>query len=127
MNPILQSRIADMLLSKKVRAEEKKMFGGVAFMVRGNMTVGVTNKGEFMVRIAAYQHEAAVKKPGARTMEFTGRPMKGFLFISEKGYTKDSDLEMWIDIAMKYNASLPEKKAKEKKSAVKKKAPARKK
>lgn len=81
-------------------------------MVRGNMTVGVTNKGEFMARIHPDEQEVALKKPGARMMEFTGRPMKGFLFISEKGFEKDNDFEAWIDMAMRYNKALPEKEKK---------------
>ncbi len=109
MNESLLERLRDQLLSKKVRHEEKKMFGGVCFMVRGNMTVGTTNKGEFMVRIHPADQQAALKKKGARIMEFTGRPMQGFLFVSEQGYTNDKDLDYWVDLAMKYNTTLPEK------------------
>lgn len=109
-NEALCDRIRDSFLARKLKNEEKKMFGGSAWMVRGNMTVGVTNKGEFMVRIHPDEQEAALKKPGARIMEFTGRPMKGFLFISEKGTEKGKDLEAWIDMALRYNKTLPEKK-----------------
>lgn len=76
-------------------------------MVRDKMCVGITNKGEFMVRINPDEQESALKRKGARMMDFTHRPMKGFLFISEVGYTNDSDLEAWLDMALRYNEIIP--------------------
>jgi TfoX/Sxy family transcriptional regulator of competence genes len=109
MNETLIERLRDQLMSRNARAEEKRMFGGMCFMVRGNMSVGTTNKGEFMVRINPADQPAALKKKGARMMDFTGRPMQGFLFVSEQGYTNDKDLDYWVELAMRYNATLPEK------------------
>ncbi len=120
INEALIARMRDHFLARKVKNEEKRMFGGVAFMIRGNMCVGVTNKGELMVRIHPDEHAKAIKKPGARPMEYGHGPMPGFLFITEEGSTADSDLHGWIELCLKYNAMMPEKKAGEKKSTKKK-------
>ncbi|MFN0032156.1 MAG: TfoX/Sxy family protein [Flavobacteriales bacterium] len=120
MNESLAQRLRDQLIARKIKNEEKKMFGGICFMVRGSMSVGITNKGEFMVRIDPDEQTTALKKKGARIMDFTGKPMKGFLFISEEGFVKDTDLESWVDMAMRYNVMLPEKTKEPKRPAVKK-------
>ncbi len=113
-NETLVARLRDQLMSRNISSEEKKMFGGVAFMIRGNMALGVTNKGDFMVRIDPTDMEKALKKKGVKRMEFTGRPMKGFLFVEEIGYEKELDMEGWIELTLKYNQSLPEKKTAQK-------------
>lgn len=109
MNETLLERMRDVLLDKRIPFEEKKMFGGIAFMIRGNMSVGITNKGEFMVRMNPAEQGTAMKKKGVRAMDFTGKPMRGFLFVSTEGYERDKDLVMWIEVALNYNASLPDK------------------
>ena len=87
---------------------EKKMFGGVAFMVRGNMCVGV-NKGDLMVRVGKENHAEAVEEPHARTMDFTGRPMTGFVMVSPEGYESDVDLGEWVARGMNFVLTLPPK------------------
>ena len=87
---------------------EKKMFGGIAFMVQGNMSVGVTGE-SLMVRVGPDDHDAALAQPHARPMDFTGRPMKGFITVDEAGIESDGDLQAWIDRGAAYARSLPAK------------------
>jgi TfoX/Sxy family transcriptional regulator of competence genes len=89
---------------------EQKMFGGVAFMMRGHMCVGIV-KDELMVRVGPEAYDALVRQPHARTMDFTGRPMKGLLFVAAEGLERDSDLERWVERGLGYAASLPAKAA----------------
>jgi len=91
---------------------EKKMFGGLAFMVRGHMSVGIV-KDELMVRAGPEACAYLAAKPHARVMDFTGRPMKGFLFVEAAGLEEDHDLAHWIGHAVEYALSLPPKKAPE--------------
>ena len=85
---------------------EKKMFGGIAFMVRGNMCVGV-NGDDLMLRVGKMRHAELVERPHVRPMDFTGRPMDGFLFLAPDGYESDEDLAAWIDTALEYVLTLP--------------------
>ena len=87
---------------------EKKMFGGIAFMVRGNMCVGV-NGDDLMLRVGKMRHAELVERPHVRPMDFTGRPMDGFLFLAPDGYESDADLTAWIDTALEYVLTLPAK------------------
>jgi len=88
--------------------EEKKMFGGIAFMHRGHMCVGVVGK-ELMLRVGPDGHEDALKRPHARPMDFTGKPMKGFIYVAPKGFHADKDLNAWVGRAVKFVKSLPTK------------------
>lgn len=103
----LAERIRD-VLRDRVDVSEKKMFGGVAFMVRGHMSVGIV-KEELMVRVGPESHEELRRRPHVRDMDFTGRPMKGFLFIEPPGLEADGDLGFWIGRGLEYALSLPEK------------------
>ena len=87
---------------------EKKMFGGIAFMVNGNMCSGVV-KSELMLRVGPDGYEDARKQPHAREMDFTGKPMKGFVFVGEAGFASDSDLQAWINRAYSFVKALPTK------------------
>jgi TfoX/Sxy family transcriptional regulator of competence genes len=88
---------------------EKRMFGGVCFLLRGNMLCG-TSKGRLMVRVGAEQHVAALARRGARPMNFTGKAMKGFVWVNEKGYA-GAGLRRWIVMAERYVGKLPAKKS----------------
>ena len=88
--------------------EEKAMFGGVAFMLNGNMSVGV-NKDELMVRVGKDDHEEFVELTGASIMDFTGKPMRGWLVVGSEGTRADADLMAWVDRGTTYAASLPAK------------------
>lgn len=91
-------------------AEVKRMFGGLAFMVRGHMTVGVVGE-ELMVRVGSERHDEALARPFARPMDFTGRPMRGFIYVAPAGFSEDAALQEWIDLALEYTRSLPAKSA----------------
>jgi TfoX/Sxy family transcriptional regulator of competence genes len=98
----LAERIARSLKKLGSSFEEKKMFGGVAFMVKDKMCVGII-KESLMVRIGPDQHDAALKKKGCRVMDFTGRPMKGLVIVDPEGIDKDKDLDYWVALALEYN------------------------
>ena len=87
---------------------ERKMFGGLAFMLHGNMSVGVIND-ELMVRVGPDRHQEALEKPHARPMDFTGRPMKGFVFVPQEGIAADADLQHWVQLGVEFAESLPRK------------------
>jgi TfoX/Sxy family transcriptional regulator of competence genes len=86
---------------------ERKMFGGIAFMLRGNMCCGVTND-DLMVRVGAEALEDALVQPYARPMDFTGRPMKGFVFV-DAAALGDRDLKRWVQRGVTFAGSLPAK------------------
>lgn len=89
--------------------EEEKMFGGMGFMLNGNMVVGVSAKGMMMVRVDPDAQEAALKMPGAAPMHMGPRLMKGFIGVEDKAIKTDKALKDWIAFAHKYVATLPEK------------------
>jgi TfoX/Sxy family transcriptional regulator of competence genes len=95
---------------------EKKMFGGLAFLLRGNMACGVTQD-DLMLRVGVDQHDAALALPHARAMDFTGRPMKGFVFVAAEGCKTAKSLEKCLALARAYANTLPDKKAPAKKKA----------
>lgn len=103
----LLERIREIILTK-TDCVERRMFGGVACMVRGNLTVGIIGD-DLMVRVGKENHAANLTKPGARLMDFTGRPMKGFLVIDAEAIAEDEDLGDWIDTALEFNSTLPAK------------------
>jgi TfoX/Sxy family transcriptional regulator of competence genes len=87
---------------------EKRMFGGIAFMLRGNMCCGVIGD-RLMVRVGPDGYEAALSRPHAKAMDFTGRPMKGFVYVEPAGFPSGRDLKAWIARAMEFTLSLPAK------------------
>jgi TfoX/Sxy family transcriptional regulator of competence genes len=97
----LALRIKALLDEGKVKYEEKKMFGGIAFMINDKMCVGIS-KEEIMLRVMDESYEQLLKKPFAKPMEFTGRVMKGFLFIEQKGFKTDAQLQGWIDHGLEF-------------------------
>lgn len=100
-------RIRQVFSDKHIAFVEKKMMGGLCFMVNDKMCVGVhIDKQDtdcLMVRIDPDIYLEALKKPGAREMDFTGRPMKGFLFIGPEGFDDDEALQSWIQLALDFN------------------------
>lgn len=97
----LADRIREILVDQP-GIEEKQMMGGVAFMVENKMCVGVI-KDEMMARIDPDIYEEALEKNGCHPMNFTGKPMKGWVFISPEGIEKVKDLEYWIALALAFN------------------------
>ena len=82
--------------------KEKKMMGGLTFMLNDKMCVGII-KDELMCRINPDIYEAALEKSGCRAMDFTGRPMKGWVIIDEHGIKKNIDFDYWIELALDFN------------------------
>ena len=99
---------------------EIKMFGGLCFTAGGNMFAGVV-KDEYMARLPKEAHEAALARPGARPMDFTGRPMVGFIYVSAEGIASDGALNSWVTQCYDFAASLPPKQPGAKTTARKKK------
>ena len=97
------------VLAKRRRVEEKRMFGGLTFMVGGHMCCGVLG-GDLMVRVGPLAHAEAVARPQARPMDFTGKPMRGMVYVGVQGTREDADLEAWVDRGLRFVASLPAKK-----------------
>jgi TfoX/Sxy family transcriptional regulator of competence genes len=98
----LADRMRQILRDRKIRFEEKQMMGGLTFMVNGKMCVGIV-KNNLMARIAPEAYEEALKKQGCQPMDFTGRPMKGFVFVTPEGTDDDMALTTWIDLALEFN------------------------
>ena len=90
-------------LSEQKSVVEKKMMGGLTFMVNGKMCVGILRE-DLMARIDPEVYETALQKTGCREMNFTGRPMKGFIFISPEGTSTRKDLDYWMDLALDFNS-----------------------
>lgn len=96
-------------LRKQSSLEEKKMFGGLAFMVKGHMCCGIVGN-ELMVRVGPEQHAEALQQPHTRPMDFTGKPMKGMVYIAAAGLAKDAALRAWVERGLKFVCKLPKKK-----------------
>ncbi|MCH9028177.1 MAG: TfoX/Sxy family protein [Bacteroidetes bacterium] len=114
-NEYLADRIQKVFNDGKVSFKEKKMMGGLTFMVNDKMCVGVS-KDNLMARIDPDKYSKALEKKGCREMDFTGRPMKGFVFIEPDGTDLNKDLEYWIKLAIEYNPKAKSSKKKKKKS-----------
>ena len=95
-------------LLPRAGVSEKAMFGGVAFLVHGNMCCGIW-KDLLVIRLSKEEGEKALKKPHVRVMDITGRPMKGWLFVEPAGYANDKNIFVWIDKAFAFASSLPKK------------------
>ena len=88
---------------------ERKMFGGIAFMLNGNMFCGVI-RDDLMARVGPDRHEEALASAGARPMDFAARPMNGMVFVSPEGYATDEQLRGWVEQTLDFVRSLPPKK-----------------
>ena len=104
-NEFLADRIRGILNEKKVAFEEKKMMGGLTFMVNDKMCVGIV-KDDLMSRIGPAVYDEALNQDGVREMDFTGRPMKGYVFIDADGMDTEVQLTHWIDLALSFNKEI---------------------
>jgi TfoX/Sxy family transcriptional regulator of competence genes len=86
--------------------EERKMFGGLAFLRGGRMFCGIA-KDDLMVRVGPDGYEDALRKPHVRPMDFTGRPMKGYVYVALPGRRTDAALQAWINLSASFVATLP--------------------
>lgn len=98
----LAERIAKTLKEKNTSFKEMKMMGGIAFMVNGKMCVGITNS-DLMARIDPNIFENVLKIKGVREMDFTKKPMKGWIYVSPEGIDTDKELSEWVQLALDYN------------------------
>ena len=118
----MADRIKQYLDSQSVSYYAKKMFGGLCFMVDDKMCCGLLyiktkNADVLMARIGEDAYPEAILKPAAMPMDFTGRPMKGYVFVTYDGVDTDQDLEYWLQLCLDFN---PKAKKSKKKSAIKK-------
>ena len=103
----LAQRIRDQLYPL-ITAEEKKMFGGISFMVNGNMAVGVI-RDDMIVRVGLEKYERTLRKPGVDLFKPTGKPMAGWVTVASDGYQTGEDLKYWIELALEFVNTLPAK------------------
>ena len=109
---VYDEKLADRIkktIGKNKKVTEKKMFGGLSFLLNGKMFCGVLN-GDLVLRISHDKYEDALKKPNVRPMDFTGRPMKGFIYVNSNGCKSDKDIGKWVKLSYNYVESLPLKK-----------------
>jgi TfoX/Sxy family transcriptional regulator of competence genes len=104
----LANRIRE-LLSGEAGVTEKKMFGGLAFLVGGNMAVAASGQGGLMVRVAPEDTEVLLERPHARRFEMRGRSMDGWLRVDDEGVRTKRQLEPWVKRGVGYARSLPPK------------------
>ena len=88
---------------------ERKMFGGIGFMVSGNMAAGVSSKCDLIVRLGPDEYESALDEPGARAFDMTGRPMTGWLLVAPDAVADDAALRSWVERGAAFASSLPPK------------------
>ncbi len=103
----LADRIRD-ALAARAEVTERKMFGGIAFMLAGNMAVGVIG-GDLMVRLDPADAEKALREPHTRPMDFTGKPARNMIYVDPEGTAGDEDLTAWVDAGADHASSLPPK------------------
>lgn len=89
--------------------EERKMFGGIAFLSRGYMFLGITDE-ILMARVGPDSYEEALAGPHVRVMDFTGKPMKGYVYVDPPGFERDADLADWTERTHRFVQTLPTKK-----------------
>ncbi len=107
----LGDRINEILKAKNVAFYSKKMMGGLIFMINEKMTCGIHIDKKYgnsllMAKIGVSAYDEEIKKEVCLPMDFTGRPMKGYIFITPKGFDLDADLEYWIDKALEFNMTM---------------------
>lgn len=118
----------DEALAARVRARlanarglaERKMFGGLCFLVNGHMCAGIVDS-TLMLRVGPERYAAALARPHAREMDFTGRPLKGMIYVDPPGIAASAALGQWLNMALAFVQRQPPKKAAKKKPAAKRK------
>jgi hypothetical protein len=103
----LAERIRE-VLEARPGVSEKRMFGGLVFMLKGNMCVGIV-KDRLMVRVGPDAYESLLKAPHARKFDITGKPLKGFLLVEPDGFESDQGLGRWVGHGVAYAGLLPDK------------------
>ncbi len=111
-DPTLATRVREFVAGRK-GVSERAMFGGLAFLLDGKMFCGVLGN-ELLARIGPDAHDSAMEKPHVRIMDFTGRPMRGYVFVGPEAITTATPLERWVRECEAHVATLPEKPRKKK-------------
>ena len=104
----LAERIRE-LVADEVSLTEKKMFGGLAFLIGGNMAVAASGQGGILVRVDPAESDALVERTPARPMEMRGRSMQGWLRVDTEDVSTKKKLSQWVDRGVAYARSLPPK------------------
>src|SRR5256712_11599048 len=99
---LLEQRVRSFFDAKRIKHEVKRMMGGLCFMVNGKMCVGV-EKSRLMARVGPDAYEDALTRKGCRPMDFTGRPMRGFVFVEPECVASEGELGFWLDLVLAYN------------------------
>jgi len=100
-NEFLADRIRNILNPYLDELKEKKMMGGLTFMLKGKMCCGII-KDDLMVRVIDEKYEPSLQKPFCREMDFTGRALRGFLFVDAEGIESDGELKEWMDLGIEF-------------------------
>jgi len=103
----LAGRIRAVLTGRRT-ITERMMFGGIAFMVRGNMFVGIAGR-SLMARVGPAAYEAALKEPHVRVMDFTGKPLRGYVYVGPQGIRSNRALARWVGRCLDHARKLPPK------------------
>ena len=98
----------DSLLRRRRGITQKRMFGGLCFLVDGKMVCGV-ERDRMVVRVGPDRYDALLKEPHVKPMDFTGRPLRGFLYVLPEGLKRPAQLKRWVDTSFTYARSLPQK------------------
>lgn len=98
----LEQRVRLFFDTKQIKHESKRMMGGLCFMVNGKMCVGI-EKNRLMARVGPEAYEDALTRDGCRPMDFTGRAMRGFVFVELERLQSENDLAYWLELALAYN------------------------
>jgi TfoX/Sxy family transcriptional regulator of competence genes len=105
----LAEEVRDRLAAEGCAVEEKRMFGGLGFMVDGNLAVAASRRGGLLVRTDPADSEELLALPGVEPMEMRGRPMPGWLFVGPEALDKENAVDGWVDRALAFVATLPPK------------------
>jgi TfoX/Sxy family transcriptional regulator of competence genes len=93
------------ILRRREGLTEKRMFGGLSFLLHGKMCCGILQN-DLVVRIQPEDYESALEQPSVRPMDFTGRPLKGFIYVGPEGYQTEKELSRWIERGIAFASSL---------------------
>lgn len=104
----LAERLREALRAQAPGGSERKMFGGLCFLVRGHMACGIVGD-TLMVRVGPARYTEALARPYARAMDFTGKPLKGMVYVAPAGIEDDAALEGWVQWSLEFVATLPDK------------------
>ena len=108
VSELLADRVRTLLATEQ-GLSERKMFGGLCFMIDGNMACGIMGDDTLMLRVGADNYERLLAKPHARKMDFTGRSLKGMIYVNADGIKTKRQLTSWVGEALAFVRSLPPK------------------